>query len=200
MSSEAARNRDELSAMQMKAEEAAAEVARLRKARDLASASARHDLLTGALNRKGLEEALEREVAQAMQQGAALSIAFLDIDNFKAINDTHGHTSGDDALAHLAQVARESMRPQDTLARFGGEEFVVLMPDTRLEDGVKTIVRLQRALTQRFFMAGDTRLFITFSAGVAELGKDEPPMAAIHRADRGMYQAKRAGKNKVVSV
>lgn len=75
MSSEAARNRDELSAMQMKAEEAAAEVAR-RKALDLASASARHDLLTGALNRKGLEEALEREVAQAMQQGAALSIAF----------------------------------------------------------------------------------------------------------------------------
>ncbi|CAJ0773520.1 hypothetical protein LMG18090_00086 [Ralstonia mannitolilytica] len=200
MSSEAARNRDELSAMQMKAEEAAAEVARLRKALDLASASARHDLLTGALNRKGLEEALEREVAQAMQQGAALSIAFLDIDNFKAINDTHGHTSGDDALAHLAQVARESMRPQDTLARFGGEEFVVLMPDTRLEDGVQTIVRLQRALTQRFFMAGDTRLFITFSAGVAELSKDEPPMAAIHRADRGMYQAKRAGKNKVVSV
>ena len=200
MSSESARNRDELSAMKVKAEEAAAEVAQLRKALDMASASARNDLLTGALNRKGLEEALEREVARAARQNSALSIAFLDIDDFKSINDTHGHSLGDDALSHLAQVARESMRPQDTLARFGGEEFVILMPDTCLEEGVQTIVRLQRALTQRFFAAGDTRLFITFSAGVAELGKDEPPMEAIQRADRGMYQAKRAGKNKVVSA
>jgi len=200
MSLESARNRDVLSAMKVKAEEAAAEVAQLRKALDMASASARHDLLTGALNRKGLEEALEREVARAARQNTVLSIAFLDIDDFKSINDTHGHSFGDDALSHLAQVARESMRPQDTLARFGGEEFVILMPDTPLEEGVQTIVRLQRALTQRFFAAGDTRLFITFSAGVAEVGKDEPPMAAIHRADRGMYQAKRAGKNKVVSV
>jgi len=200
MSSESARNRDELSAMKVKAEEAAAEVAQLRKALDMASASARNDLLTGALNRKGLEEALEREVARAARQNSALSIAFLDIDDFKSINDTHGHSLGDDALSHLAQVARESMRPQDTLARFGGEEFVILMPDTCLEEGVQTIVRLQRTLTQRFFAAGDTRLFITFSAGVAELGKDEPPMEAIQRADRGMYQAKRAGKNKVVSA
>lgn len=200
MSLNAARNRDELSAMKTKAEEAATEVARLRKALDMASASARHDLLTGALNRKGLEEALEREVARAAQKHTALSIAFLDIDNFKSINDAHGHSFGDDALSHLAQVARESMRPQDTLARFGGEEFVILMPDTRLEEGVQAIVRLQRALTQRFFVAGDTRLFITFSAGVAELGKDEAPMAAIQRADRAMYQAKRTGKNKVVGA
>ncbi|WP_296223706.1 GGDEF domain-containing protein [Ralstonia sp. UBA689] len=200
MSLEAARNRDELSAMKRKAEETSTEVARLRKALDMASASARHDLLTGALNRKGLEEALEREVARAAHQHSALSIAFLDIDNFKSINDVHGHSFGDDALSHLAQVARESMRPQDTLARFGGEEFVILMPDTCLEDGVQVIVRLQRALTQRFFAAGDTRLFITFSAGVAELGKDEAPMAAIQRADRGMYQAKRTGKNKVVGA
>jgi diguanylate cyclase len=198
MSLESARTRDELSAMKKRAEDAANEVATLRKALDMASASARHDLLTGVLNRKGLEEALEREVARAARQSSALSIAFLDIDNFKSINDTHGHSTGDDALSHLAQVARESMRPQDTLARFGGEEFVILMPDTHLEEGVQTIIRLQRALTQRFFMAGDTRLFITFSAGVAELGKDEAPMAAIQRADRGMYRAKRAGKNKVV--
>ena len=200
MSLQAAHNRDELSAMKKKAEGAAAEVASLRKALDMASASARHDLLTGALNRKGLEEALEREVARAAHQNSTLSIAFLDIDDFKSINDAHGHSFGDDALSHLAQVARESIRPQDALARFGGEEFVILMPDTCLEDGVQAVIRLQRTLTQRFFAAGDTRLFITFSAGVAELGKDEAPMAAIQRADRGMYQAKRAGKNKVVSA
>ncbi|MGM3278131.1 diguanylate cyclase [Ralstonia sp. 24A2] len=200
MSLQAAHNRDALSAMKKKAEDAATEVANLRKALDMASASARHDLLTGALNRKGLEEALEREVARAAHQNSTLSIAFLDIDDFKSINDAHGHSFGDDALSHLAQVARESIRPQDALARFGGEEFVILMPDTCLEEGVQAITRLQRTLTQRFFAAGDTRLFITFSAGVAELGKDEAPMAAIQRADRGMYQAKRAGKNKVVSA
>ncbi|MFP3889741.1 GGDEF domain-containing protein [uncultured Ralstonia sp.] len=200
ISLEAARNRDELSAMKRKAEEAATEAARLRKELDLASASARHDLQTGALNRKGLEEALEREVAGVARKGSPLSIAFLDVDNFKSINDLHGHLAGDDALAHLAQVARESMRPQDTLARFGGEEFVVLMPDTALEDGVRAMTRLQRALTRRFFMTGSAKLVITFSAGVTELGRDESPMAAIQRADRGMYQAKRAGKNKVVGV
>ena len=200
MSQQAAHNRDELSAMKQKAEDAAAEVASLRKALDMASASARHDLLTGALNRKGLEEALEREVARAAHQNSTLSIAFLDIDDFKSINDAHGHSLGDDALSHLAQVARECIRPQDALARFGGEEFVILMPGTCLEDGVQAITRLQRTLTQRFFASGETRLFITFSAGVAELGKDETPMAAIQRADRGMYQAKRAGKNKVVSA
>lgn len=200
MSLVSARHHEELSAMKKRAEEAAAEVARLHQALDLASASARHDLLTGALNRKGLEEALAREVARAAHLKSALSIAFIDIDNFKSINDAHGHSFGDDALSHLAQVAREAMRPQDTLARFGGEEFVILMPDTCLEDGVQAIVRLQRALTQRFFVAGNTRLFVTFSAGVAELGKDEAPMDAIQRADRAMYEAKRTGKNKVVGA
>ncbi|MFX8110471.1 GGDEF domain-containing protein, partial [Acinetobacter baumannii] len=87
--------------MKQKAEDAAAEVASLRKALDMASASARHDLLTGALNRKGLEEALEREVARAAHQNSTLSIAFLDIDDFKSINDAHGHSLGDDALSHL---------------------------------------------------------------------------------------------------
>lgn len=200
ISLEAARNRDELAAMKHKADEAAAEAARLRTALDLAAASARHDLLTGALNRKGLAEALEREVARAASQSSTLSIAFLDIDNFKAINDIHGHGAGDEALVHLTQVARESMRPQDTLARFGGEEFVVLMPDTPLDGGVQAMTRLQRALTRRFFLAGNTKMLITFSAGVAELGRDESPMAAIQRADQGMYQAKRAGRNKVVSA
>lgn len=197
---EAASNHDALAAMKRKADEAVAEAARLRAALDLAAASARHDLLTGALNRKGLAEALEREVARAAHQSSTLSIAFLDIDNFKSINDAHGHGTGDEALAHLAQVARESMRPQDTLARFGGEEFVVLMPDTPLDGGVLAMTRLQRELTRRFFMAGSTKLLITFSAGVAELNKGESPISAIQRADQGMYQAKRAGRNKVISA
>lgn len=196
----AERDRDELGAMKLKADQASAETDRLRKALDQAAASARHDTLTGALNRKGLEEALESECARALNRGARLAIGFLDIDNFKAINDQHGHVTGDEALTHLTHVARECMRPQDTLARYGGEEFVVLMPDTALDGAIQAMTRVQRELTRRFFMAGNARLFITFSAGVTELGTGEAPALAVQRADRAMYQAKRAGKNKVVGV
>jgi diguanylate cyclase len=129
-----------------------------------------------------------------------LSIAMLDIDNFKAINDAKGHETGDSALAHLAQVARECMRPQDTLARFGGEEFVILLPDTPLDKGVEAMTRLQRELTKRFFLAGTEKMLITFSAGVAQLANDEPGMEGIRRADQAMYLAKRAGKNRVVGA
>jgi diguanylate cyclase len=92
------------------------------------------------------------------------------------------------------------MRPQDTLARFGGEEFVILLPDTPLEKGVDAMTRLQRELTKRFFMAGTEKVLITFSAGVAQMTNDEPGMDAIRRADQAMYLAKRTGKNRVVSA
>jgi diguanylate cyclase len=200
LSLQAEQNRDELSAMKRKADDAAAETEQLRKALDQAAASARHDTLTGALNRKGLEEALQGELARAARHSSTLAIGFLDIDNFKAINDVHGHVTGDEALTHLTRVARDCMRPQDTLARYGGEEFVILMPDTSLEGAIQAMIRVQRELTRRFFMAGNSRLLITFSAGVTELGAGEAPVAAIQRADQAMYQAKRAGKNKVVGV
>ena len=200
LSLEAWRARDELGDLQRKAEDSAAEVGRLRKELDSVSAQSRHDPLTGALNRKGLDESLEREVARARRHESSLSLAFLDIDNFKIINDIHGHPVGDAALTHLAEVARSAMRPQDTLARFGGEEFVILMPETPLEEGIAAMVRLQRELTRRFFMAGAHPLLITFSAGVAELAPAEEAADAIGRADQGMYLAKRSGKNKVVGA
>lgn len=134
------------------------------------------------------------------RKDSPLCVALLDIDNFKKINDTLGHTTGDQALAHLAQVARESMRPQDTLARYGGEEFVILLPDTALERGIDAMMRLQRELTKKYFMTGSEKLLITFSAGVAQLGPDEDNASAIKRADQAMYTAKRAGKNRVLGA
>jgi len=125
-------------------------------------------------------------------------VALLDIDNFKALNDSLGHAMGDSALTHLAQVARECMRPQDTLARYGGEEFVILLPDTAMEKGIEAMTRLQRELTKKFFMAGTEKVLITFSAGVAQVAPAEPGMDAIRRADQAMYLAKRAGKNRVI--
>ena len=127
-------------------------------------------------------------------------MALLDIDNFKKINDTLGHTTGDQALAHLAQVARDSMRPQDTLARYGGEEFVILLPDTPLERGIEAMTRLQRELTKNLFLANSEKILITFSAGVAQVGMDEDTGSAIKRADQAMYTAKRAGKNRVLGA
>lgn len=167
---------------------------------DRVSALARHDPLTGALNRVGLEESIAKEISSVRRKDTPLCMAMLDIDNFKKLNDTLGHDTGDKALTHLATVARECMRPQDTLARYGGEEFVILLPDTPLDKGIEAMTRLQRELTKRFFMAGAEKLLITFSAGVAQLATDESGADAIKRADQAMYLAKRAGKNRVVGV
>lgn len=200
MASESRDARDKLGQMQEQVNKAESEIAKLHLELDRASVQARHDPLTGALNRKGLEEAIEREISTVRRKETPLSVALLDIDNFKKINDSLGHVTGDAALAHLATVARECMRPQDTLARYGGEEFVILMPDTVLEKGVDAMTRLQRELTKRFFMAGNEKLLITFSAGVAQLMAEEAGMEAIRRADQAMYLAKRAGKNRVLGA
>ena len=192
--------RDELQGMRQKTEAAELQIAQLHIELDRASAQARHDPLTGALNRKGLDEAIEREVSNARRKQRPMCMALLDIDNFKKINDSLGHSVGDAALAHLATVTRESLRPQDTLARYGGEEFVVLMPDTTMDPGIEAMTRLQRELTKRIFLEGTAKILITFSAGVAELAPDETGMEAIKRADQAMFLAKRAGTNRVLGA
>jgi len=192
--------RDELRDMREKAQATEAELVKLHQELDRVSALARHDTLTGALNRKGLDEALERELSNVRRKDTPLCMAMLDIDNFKKLNDTLGHVVGDAALTHLATVAREAMRPQDTLARYGGEEFVILLPDTSLDKGVEAMTRLQRELTKHFFLAGTEKVLITFSAGVAQLAPNESGVDAIRRADQAMYLAKRSGKNRVLGA
>ena len=191
---------DELEALRQRTEEKHAEIAKLQDELDRASALARHDPLTGTLNRKGLDEVMEREIARSRRNGAPLCVALLDVDNFKSINDRLGHETGDAALVHLANVARSAMRPQDMLARYGGEEFVVVLPETTQAQGIEAMTRLQRELTTRFFLQNNEKILITFSAGVAQLGTEETSTEALRRADQGMYLAKRAGKNRVVAA
>lgn len=196
----AQRSRDELREMRQRVEESEKEVGRLQNELAHASNMVRQDPLTGALNRKGMDEALEREVSRFLRHKSTLCVALLDIDNFKKLNDTYGHQVGDAALIHLANVIRETIRPQDTLARYGGEEFVLLLPDSPLDEAVNALTRLQRELTRKFFMSNNDKMLITFSAGVAEVTVDEPAELALKRADDAMYMAKRAGKNRVVAA
>jgi diguanylate cyclase len=192
--------RDELRSMREKTQATEAELVKLHRELDRVSSQARHDTLTGVLNRQGLDEALNREISSVRRKDAPLSVSLLDIDNFKKLNDSKGHAVGDAALSHLATVARECIRPQDTLARYGGEEFVILLPDTTLAQGIEAMTRLQRELSKRFFLAGSEKVLITFSAGVAQVAADEAGSDAIKRADQAMYLAKRAGKNRVIGV
>jgi len=200
MEAEAAREHDQLEILQSKAKATEAELAKLHQELLSASVLARHDPLTDALNRKGLDEALLREISNMQRLGTPLSIGLLDIDNFKKLNDRLGHESGDAALVHLVNVLRNCLRPPDCLARYGGEEFVILMPDTTLDGGIQAMIRFQRELTRHFFLAGGERILITFSAGVAQFGVDESGSDAIKRADQAMYLAKRAGKNRVMGT
>jgi len=195
----AQRSRDDLRITRQRVEEADKRISELQGELDKASSLVRHDQLTGLLNRRGLEEAFEKEAARAQRRRAPLCVALLDIDNFKKLNDSLGHDAGDAALIHLTTVIRETMRPQDTIARFGGEEFIIILPETASADAKKALVRLQRELTKRFFLHNNERLLITFSAGVSELLADDTQASVVKRADEAMYQAKQTGKNRVVT-
>ena len=194
----AKRSRDELIAAREQARAAEERIAKLQEDLDEASRLMRHDQLTGALNRRGLEEMFEAESARAQRRGSSLAVALLDIDNFKRLNDNFGHKVGDEALIHLARVVRQHLRPQDVLARYGGEEFVILLPETTPAEAYNALTRLQRELTREFFMTDQQKVIITFSAGLTLMRREESMQPALARADAAMYQAKQAGRNRVV--
>jgi diguanylate cyclase len=174
------------------------QVVDLRQSLAETSEQARRDRLTGTLNRNGLEDIWLREITAAKASGLPLSIGLLDVDNFKVLNDSHGHQVGDEALVHLAQVIRNALHGTDTMARYGGEEFVVLLPDTDAKGGEAVMRRLQRELTKHFFLHHNERLLITFSAGVSLVDPyQDSIVSAVERADTALYLAKNSGKNRV---
>jgi len=185
---------------QQQVDEAEARIQRLeQELRDM-SDLVREDQLTGALNRRGFEELFQREQARTLSGGQPICVALIDLDDFRLLNQTHGHAGGDAALRHLVATARTVLRASDAIARFGGEEFVLLLPDATAFEAHAAVVRLQRALAQRAVMHESARVFVTFSAGVAVCQPGEHADAAIKRADRAMYAAKQAGKNRVVDA
>jgi diguanylate cyclase len=193
----ALRSHEELLETRQRVQEAETKIKQLEQELEQISEKVREDQLTGALNRRGLDEAYARESTRAQRNNSPICVALLDIDNFKRLNDTMGHQAGDQALIHLTTVIKESLRPSDVVARYGGEEFVIVLPDTSIEEAEQTIVRLQRELTKKFFLHGNDRILVTFSAGVALRGEEESQDDLIGRADNAMYKAKQAGKNQV---
>lgn len=196
-----------------KAEELLARVSvsiRMKRERDLlrasadaarASAEVAHeqamtDALTGLLNRYGLQRALQREQAEARRYQRPLSCLLIDLDNFKTINDTYGHPAGDVSLQQIAGILTKAVRGSDMVFRYGGEEFLVLLPETNLEGAA--------ALAEKIRLAADAQLFgsghifpLTLSAGVASLLEQESGHDMIARADMALYDAKSGGRNRV---
>jgi len=165
---------------------------------ELVNRLVREDQLTGALNRRGLDDALAREAARAARAGTFLCIALIDIDNFKKINDSYGHQVGDLVLVHLVAIIKETIRTNDLIGRYGGEEFMLLLPDSRLDEAVAVLGRLQRKLANTPISWGKQQLLVTFSAGIAAHGSSETLDALIQRADAALYEAKRVGKDRVI--
>ena len=200
MNTEAKANYTSLQESQKKAEEAEKKINELTLKLDYISEAAHEDFLTGALNRRGMDEALTREFERSDRHGTPLSLAMLDVDHFKKINDTMGHSTGDKALAHLSKVIKSILRSTDVLARYGGEEFVILLPGSNQKDAVTVVSGLQRDLTKNFFLHKNERVLITFSAGVAERLHGEDVDSILPRADAALYLAKQSGRNRVVGA
>lgn len=167
---------------------------------ELAQERAMTDALTGILNRYGLQHILAREHAEARRYNRPLSCLVIDLDNFKTINDTYGHAVGDLALQQIAGILREAVRRSDTVFRYGGEEFLVLLPETDLEGAAALAEKIRAAAASRLFGEGRNVFNLTLSAGAGCLCEDESGHDMIARADMALYHAKERGRNRVESA
>jgi len=156
------------------------------------------DELTGLHNRRHVLELMQLEAQRAERSGRPLCLALLDIDHFKRVNDQHGHARGDEVLRAFAACASVALRDTDTLGRWGGEEFIVMLPETPADAAVGVLARVHRQMAELRFDAFDAGLRVSFSAGIAVFQPGESLAAAIERADQAMYAAKQAGRDRSV--
>ena len=160
---------------------------------------AANDMLTGTLNRRALMEQMENCIKVFRRHQRPLSCSLFDLDHFKAINDQYGHEAGDAALVHASTLARQQLRTVDILGRYGGEEFVVVMPDTPLQEAQIVVERIRTSLDTTPFVLHGKTIPLSASFGVAALMPDESQSEWLHRVDLSMYEAKRQGRNCTVA-
>jgi len=161
--------------------------------------SAFTDPLTGAMNRAAMNQSLTREIELAKRQGTPLSIILLDADHFKQINDTHGHSHGDEVLKTLARIAKETIRQSDVLYRYGGEEFLVLLGQTDTSGATHLADRIREHIEALDTINGKNS-DVTISLGVTTLNSKDDYQSLFDRADKALYQAKSAGRNRTVTM
>lgn len=157
------------------------------------------DPLTGLANRRGFDQAMAMEVERSSRFKTPLTLCIMDLDNFKAVNDTHGHPCGDEVIRAVAAILQAEMRMIDTAARIGGEEFALLLPGTGQARALHLLQRIQTMVRETEVACGSVRVRMTMSMGVASYrGKLAPdPARLVAEADKALYRAKRAGKNRI---
>lgn len=177
-------------------------LARVGQLQDELERASRTDALTGLSNRRHGMAELDRQVAASQATGTALSVALLDIDHFKRFNDTYGHAAGDEVLIAVAELLRSSTRQSDCVVRWGGEEFLVVLPGLPRSGAAMRMRGLLAALAQRTFTIGAerTEVRVTASCGVAACAPGMTVDALVDRADQFLYRAKEQGRNQVVSA
>jgi len=173
--------------------------AELAEALERIRALATHDDLTGLANRRAAIDRMRDELALQGRSEPLMSLALMDIDHFKLINDGHGHAVGDEVLRRFGECAQREVRLGDMLARWGGEEFLLVMPATAQNDAMAAMDRMRQALGRTTFDDIAPGLTVSFSAGVSECAAVKDLEAAIARADVAMYEAKRTGRNRAVA-
>jgi diguanylate cyclase (GGDEF)-like protein len=159
-----------------------------------------HDELTKTLNRRALIARLEQERARAERTGQAFGVALLDLDRFKAVNDTHGHAAGDAVLREFARTVHDTMRETDVFGRYGGEEFMMILTTTAPGAAEEALERVRAAVQARDWSGIAPGLAVTVSAGVTGWRRGESVAQTLNRADGALYEAKRAGRNQVCSA
>lgn len=169
----------------------------LAQALDRLQELATRDDLTGLVNRRHMQTLLEGEVQRCLRNGSAFCLALLDVDHFKRINDQYGHGVGDEVLRAFAQAGSSALRATDLLARWGGEEFVVMLPNAHLPLALAAVERVRNAIGK--LRVGDQGISITVSAGVTEHSSKDTLTQTLERADRLLYEAKRQGRDRAVS-
>lgn len=159
------------------------------------------DALTRCMNRRGITMALLDAMAQAERYGTPLSVALGDIDNFKPINDQYGHDAGDKVLVTVASVLADSLRMPDKVGRYGGEEFLIILPHTNMAQAKKIVDRIRASVgNARTPIGGDKKLKVTISMGVTQFRKGEDLEQLLSRTDQALYASKQAGRNRVTAT
>ena len=162
--------------------------------------AAKIDTLTGSNNRAAMNEALDREVDLAHRHQSVMSLIMFDLDHFKQINDNYGHTVGDDVLRECVECTNQALRSTDTLFRYGGEEFVIILPGVNVTGAALAAERLRSVIEKHVFASRQGAIPVTISIGTASITTQDTAKSLIERADNGLYAAKNAGRNCTVAA